>query len=407
MVSDRPRETLSRVCHVAPADDAAWYAVDGLTPAVAAYPSSVAEVSALVREAAAEGWTVLPRGGGTQLELGARPRAFDVALCLTDLNRVVEYEPADLVVTVEAGMRSGELQRILGEHGQFLALDPPLAHQATIGGILAANASGPLRLRYGTARDLLLGVKVVNADGAVTKSGGRVVKNVTGYDMGKLYTGSLGTLGIIVEASFKLAPLPQREATVLAFFQDCTAAFSAARTLHKSALPLRACELLSRATRLGDGYTLAVWLGGGEASVERQVRAVMGACEVAQVRLLEGDEQRAVWRGIEDFGRARGFPVIAKVSTRPASTGEFLCQLPKDAVWLSHVLSGVTYLFANEPPVRAGLAGYVVLERCPVDLKSPEVVWGLPGPDYTLMERLKRQFDPRGIFNPGRYVGGL
>ncbi|HEU0168162.1 MAG TPA: FAD-binding oxidoreductase, partial [Chloroflexota bacterium] len=286
MVRDRPREALSRICHVAPESELSWYSVDGLAPSVAAYPSSTAEAAAVVREAADNGWAVLPRGGGTQLDLGAPPRAFDVALCLANLNRVVEYEPADLVVTVEAGIRLGELQRILGEHGQFLALDPPLAEKATIGGILAANASGPQRVRYGTARDLLLGIKVVTADGRVTKSGGRVVKNVTGYDMGKLYTGSLGTLGLIAEASFKLAPLPQREATVLASFADVPSAYTAARTLYKSALPLRACELLSPAAHSGDGCTLAVWLGGGEASVERQVRDVSAACANADVRVV-------------------------------------------------------------------------------------------------------------------------
>src|ERR687883_1494657 len=146
------------------------------------------------------------------------PRRLDQIIETTGLNRVVEYEPADLTVTVEAGMRFAELQQRLAEEGQFLALDPPAAEGATIGGVIATNASGPLRFAYGTARDLVIGTRVANPDGTLTRAGGRVVKNVAGYDLTKLYIGSLGTLGVIVELSFKLAPIPPVLSTVVGSF---------------------------------------------------------------------------------------------------------------------------------------------------------------------------------------------
>ncbi|MDE3077934.1 MAG: FAD-binding oxidoreductase, partial [Chloroflexota bacterium] len=213
-----PREAIASICHVVPEHELGLYAVDGMAPKVVAYPKTAEQVAEIVRVAAAHRWAVIPRGGGTIIELGGIPRAVDVVICTTDMNRMLEYEPADLTCTVQAGMRLSELQARLSEHGQFLALDPPLPDKATIGGIVAANSSGPLRLRYGTCRDLLIGVRVVNPDGSITKGGGKVVKNVSGYDMCKLYTSSLGTIGIILEATFKLWPLPACESTVVASY---------------------------------------------------------------------------------------------------------------------------------------------------------------------------------------------
>ena len=152
---------------------------------------------------------------------------------------------------------------------------------------------------------------------------------------------------------------------------------------------------------------LAVWLGGGASSVARQLRDVRAACQAADVCTVDGERLGRLWRAIEDFGRGGEFAVIAKVSTPPAATGELLARLSPSTPVVSHVLSGITYVFAGAAPDVAGLDGCMVLERCPAELKSPELVWGPPGADYKLMERLKQQFDPHGMFNPGRYVGGL
>ena len=227
---------------LAPDDDA--FTVDGVRPRYLCTPATVDELSGAVRVAGQAGVTVIPWGGGTRMSLGFPPRSADLVVQTTKLREIVEYEPADLTVTVQAGMPLADLQERLRAEGQMLALDPAAADRATIGGLIAANASGPLRLLYGTARDLVIGTRVVNADGVISKAGGRVVKNVAGYDLNKLYVGSLGTVGVIVELSFKLHPLPQAQGMLLASFPSAADAAQAISTLMRSPLGPAAVELL-------------------------------------------------------------------------------------------------------------------------------------------------------------------
>ncbi|HET6317935.1 MAG TPA: FAD-binding oxidoreductase, partial [Chloroflexota bacterium] len=230
--------------------------IDGMTPATHATPDTAEELAQALRAADEAGQAVAPVGGGTQLELGMPPRRVDVALHTGGLNRIVEYEPADLTMTVEAGMQFRDLQAALGKHGQFLALDPAVEPHATIGGIIATNASGPLRFSYGSARDLVIGTRVANADGTVTRAGGRVVKNVAGYDLNKLHIGALGTLGIIVELSFKLAPIPPSLATVVGQFSTLQGVADAVGAVLHSPLSPLAIEVL------GDTKQLVFRIGG-------------------------------------------------------------------------------------------------------------------------------------------------
>ena len=225
---------------------------------------------------AAAGQAVVPWGAGTKQGWGNAPRAYDLALDLSALDRILEYEPADLVVTVQAGTPLAALQRRLGEAGQFLALDPPYAARATLGGTLATNASGPSRLLYGTARDLVLGMQVATPAGDLVKSGGKVVKNVVGYDLNKMHIGGLGTLGVMTEVTFKVHPLPRAEATVGATFGALGPAHEVAGRLFRSVLYPRAVELLRAPTPGLDGGTedwrVLVWCAGSPATVERQAR---------------------------------------------------------------------------------------------------------------------------------------
>lgn len=221
--------------------------IDGVLPGQRETPGSPEALAAILAAANSDGRAVAPIGGGTQLALGMPPRTVDIALDTTGLDRVVEYEPADLTVTVEAGMRFDALQKLLGEQGQFLALDPPAVEGATIGGLIATNASGPLRFSSGTARDLVIGCRVANADGVLTRAGGRVVKNVAGYDLDKLYIGSLGVLGVLVELSFKLAPLPPATGSVVGAFGSALGAREALREVVRSPLTPLAVELVSPA----------------------------------------------------------------------------------------------------------------------------------------------------------------
>ena len=193
---------------------AAPYAVDDVLPGLVALPEDEAQVADVLRLADEHGATVFPRGGGSHTPLGATPERVDVVLSVERLRRQLAYEPGDMTTTVQAGMPLGELQGVLKAQGQFLALDPPATAATTIGGVIATNASGPRRLLYGTARDAVLGISVVTADGTRSKAGGRVVKNVTGYDLVKLYIGSLGTLAVIVELTCKVHPLPPGEQTL-------------------------------------------------------------------------------------------------------------------------------------------------------------------------------------------------
>ena len=201
-----------------PDDQLNHYAIDGIDPQAVVLPRSTHEIQEVLGYAADRELSVITAGGGTKLGIGNPPEGVDLILSTSRLDQVLEYEPADLTVTVEAGIRLAALQAKLAEHGQYFPLDPPYADRCTIGGITATNASGPSRLRFGSARDLVLGMRVVQSSGTVVKSGGKVVKNVAGYDLNKLYLGSFGTLGILTEISLKLQPLPEIERTVLLTF---------------------------------------------------------------------------------------------------------------------------------------------------------------------------------------------
>ena len=228
------------------------FALGDRAPRTVVRPETPQAVAETLRQASAAGQAVVPWGAGTKQGWGNAPRAYDLALDLSALDRILEYEPADLVVTVQAGTPLAALQRRLGEAGQFLALDPPFAASATLGGTLATNASGPSRLLYGTARDLVLGMQVATPAGDLVKSGGKVVKNVVGYDLNKMHIGGLGTLGVMTEVTFKVHPLPRAEATVGATFGALGPAHEVAGRLFRSVLYPRAVELL-RAPAPGAG----------------------------------------------------------------------------------------------------------------------------------------------------------
>src|SRR5579864_6916651 len=225
-------------------DELRNYAVDGLLPRLVVIPDSVEQVAQIVALANQHGLTVLARGGGSRIDVGGIPEQIDVLLETHKLTRLLEHEAPDLTCHAEVGLTLAALQAQLATKGQRLALDPPDAEQATLGGILASNASGPKRLRYGSARDMVIGLRVVQASGDIARSGGRVVKNVAGYDLNKLYIGSLGTLGIIVEANFKLQPLPANERTLLLTHVNANDAMQTVITLLGSLLTPGAIELI-------------------------------------------------------------------------------------------------------------------------------------------------------------------
>jgi glycolate oxidase FAD binding subunit len=255
-VPDAPLDTLRAIVgptNVLTGIELASYVVEGRTPEAAVFPGSLEEVAAVVAVAARARWPLTPWGGGTAVSVGMPAARAGLVLGLGRMSRVLEHEPGDLTATVEAGLTMDALQAALRRREQWLSLDPTDADRATIGGVLATSASGPRRHLYGTARDLLIGVTVVTADGAVVKGGGKVVKNVAGYDLPKLFIGSYGTLGIIVEATVKLRPLPDHERLVAIRFDRLKDAGVAARAIMASDLIPNAIDLLDAAAARGAG----------------------------------------------------------------------------------------------------------------------------------------------------------
>jgi glycolate oxidase FAD binding subunit len=447
-------EGIVGAAHVRGDGEAGRYAVDGLPPAAIVFPGSVEEVSGVLAACSAARAAVVPWGGGTHMGLGAIPPKVDVALVLTRLDHIIDHEPGDMTSTVQAGMTFGAYQGALGRHRQFLALDPSGADRATIGGILAANVSGPRRLRYGTARDLLIGERVVHADGTVTKGGAKVVKNVTGYDMNKLYVGSLGTLGVIVEATFRLYPLPPAERSWLAAFPTAGKAREAVGKILDSPLVPSALELLNQVAAAEVGRRSGVDPGKGAAVLAVAVASVPEAVE-AQLRtaqrmgreaggdegqMLDGDAHDRFWTAVRDFDVGASGPGQAASDNVPGMIlkASVLIARVADAVWqgesiaakqglrvavISEAATGIVrYSFQADgadpfgrlagavAPLRAFAAearGSLVVLRAPREVKAAVDVWGSVGDGFPLMRGLKEQFDPGRVLNPGRFVGGL
>jgi len=420
-------------------------AVDGRTPACVLYPSSAEQVAAVLQYAAQHDLAVIPCRNATKLGVGNVPRRYDVALSLKEMNQVRHYEPADLTVTAEAGMTFGDFQHFVSRDGLWLPLDPPGAWRASLGGILATNASGPLRLFYGAPRDMVLGMRIATSEGKVIKTGGRVVKNVAGYDMAKLLIGSYGTLGVIVEASFKLFPLPSARATFvlpagpLGITRDLRS-----RILRSPLQPLRLVLLDAVTAKLAlAGTPLArevkepeIWLemGGSARVIERCAGELeeLGKAVGAPVYRLEAENAEVAWTRISDFRtwlpEACPGVAILKVVLPDAASEEFLSRAEQEAENDKVALASFTQLGigilhlclleAESATARIALirrlrsaaqdlGGALVVEHCHWDIKSRVDVWGPTGDDFAVMAKVKAAWDAKGILAPGRFVGGL
>ncbi len=436
-------ERIVGAAHLSADSDARRYTVDGVVPDVAVFPGSAEEISAVLAACSEAKAAVVPWGAGVHMGLGMAPKRASVALCLGRLNRVLDHEPGDMTSTVQAGMALSDFQAQLGRHRQFLALDPPGAGRATVGGVLATNASGPYRLRYGTARDLLIGLRVVHADGTVTKGGAKVVKNVTGYDMNKLYVGSLGTLGVFVEATFRLYPVPACERTWVAAFPTAAHARRVVAKILDSQLVPSALELLnehaarevSRSMGVAPtvrGVVLAVAIASVPEAVDVQIRAVGAmAGDADDQETMEGQAHEAFWAAVRDFDPGTGSAVALKASVlldRGGDAMEYGERLAEQhglrVAVISEAGTGILrFVFRADDgadgdarlagvvePLRtfaAAARGSLVVLHTPVAVKEKVDVWGSPGKAFALMRGLKEQFDPANILNPGRFVGGL
>ena len=419
------------------------YAIDGLTPSAGIRPTDAAGVAATLAWAHRSGTAVYPCGGRTRLGLGNRPSRAGIALDLTGLDQLVDLQPADLTVRTQAGMTLARLAAALAPEGKFVPLGAPQPARATVGGALATGFSGPLRAAYGLPRDWLIGISVVAADGTASKAGGQVVKNVTGYDLNRLYTGSLGTLAVITEAVFKLAPAPSEWAVVAAAFDDAAAAMAAGRSLQGlSAAPLglhilnpAAARLAAPDGRLPAGYgPLAVALVGGRAaSVQRRLTdiAALWLPGAATIHIERGDDAAALIDGLADLPAASSASVCVRINAPPAAlagimelAGQGLGRYGTRPAAAADVIFGGGRLlwqsdFADDDPTAiaaglraiqdaaAGWGGDAIVERCTESIKEHIDVWGREPSGMAIMRRIKGQFDPANVLNPGRFIGGL
>jgi glycolate oxidase FAD binding subunit len=402
----------------------AGMAIDGRVPSWVARPRTLDAVAGVVALAAEERLAVAPRGSGSALDLGFPPVRLDVVLDLGGLDRIPEHNPDDLTVTVQAGVTGGGLAARLAARRQLLPVDPPGWRSRTLGGLAATGASGPRRLRHGTMRDLVLGVRFVQADGVVTWGGAKVVKSVSGYDVPKLHVGALGTLGVLAELTLRLHPAPEAEATWFAAFgaPEAAGAFVAAlldSTIQPSRIELLNAHVLRLAGEDTDRVAVAVSIGSAEAAVRAQGEAVERLARAAggAVSPVGGD----FW---DVYARtARAGAVGLRVATLPGAVvgtlreierltpalvtgspalGTLSVGLPSEEVEATRALVDRLRTYAAE----AG--GSVVVERGPVAVREAVDPWGPVEPGaLALMTSLRDAFDRGRVLNPGRFVGRL
>jgi glycolate oxidase FAD binding subunit len=413
-------------------------AVGGVVPRRVIEPPTLEQAAEAMAACARDKLRLAFIGGGTELGLGAAPEGLDVALRTTALDRVVEHAPLDQIVTVECGRRLADLQALLGAHGQMLALDPPWAERATVGGVLATSAFGARRTRYGSVRDLIIGVSLVRADGVAARAGGKVVKNVAGFDLPKLLAGSLGTLGFIASATFRLHPLPEFSASLV--LAGCAAAqirrlLAAARDAQLE--PDAVAALMGAGGDGGGGgdgdggdrWELGVRFAGFERAVrqQRERLAVLGQGLGLPAETLDDQDGARFW---ERHQAAREAPAgfRAKLALLPAdpASAELFARLRaplRDARAVFYPTLGLGFVAgeADDPAematavtrARARLAaggGSLVIHEAPASLRALVDVWGAPPALHSalpLMRNVKARLDPERRLAPGRFVDGI
>jgi glycolate oxidase FAD binding subunit len=428
------------------------HAVDGLIPRVIVYPESAEQVAAVLHWAQQEKLALLPRGNGTKTRLGGIPRRLDVMLSTSRLSKIQEYDAANFTLTAGAGVRFSAVAELTAAHGQSLPLQYAFS-AATLGGLIATNVSPPKRLLYGGVRDLLLGIRVALPSGEIAHFGGKVVKNVAGYDMCKLFLGSLGALGVVVEATCKLSALPERDETQLVVFPSLGQGAAAVAQIVGTQLlpsqmlllnPAAGSEVAPQvaANMAAEGALLVLNWEGMDEAVERQVidgtqicrgQGAVAVHEYAGEAQVELRQRLAVFTPCSPRQTAREPHLLVRLGTVPTrvpaamdALTRLLGPLAPHALIAGDCGVGLMHLGLRQSVAEAELidqsllrtlrelprlvapeGGYAVVERAPLQVKEQLDVWGPPPASFPLLQTLKKKFDPEGILSPGRFIGGL
>lgn len=428
------------------------YAVDGKIPGTVVLPGSVDEVSKVLAYAHTENLTVIPRGRGTKMSLGNPPAGeIDIVISSLRLNKVTDCDVANLTLSAQSGLTLREVQKMLAEEGKgyFLPIDPPFTEEATLGGIVAANASGPSRYMYGSNRDLILGMKSVSPTGDCVVSGGKVAKNVTGYNMNSIHIGALGTLGLICEVTFKLLPLPEEATTLVIPFKTLDKAGDFIHQIvHSIYIPVY-IEIMdaTSATRLskaftvpeGSGYVVAVGLEGVTEVVERQITDIgnLGKDKGSEeTTVLQGEDHNSFTKTRRDYSPylqkdysnlivLKSNFVISRYMEMITKCEGLAKEAGLDVAIVCHAGNGILYTYLligdelqSKLDVVTGVikklreeamkySGSLVIESTPTLVKEKIDVWGGKRSDYVVMRGLKDAIDPERIFCPGRFVGSI
>lgn len=423
------------------------YAIDSIIPESLVVPRSFDQVAEVMKLASSENLKVFSWGGGTSMGFGLPPEHYDLAINLQKLDRVIEFVPDDLTCSAQSGITLYELNHILSEKDLFIPLDPPLSKNATIGGIAASNISGPLRLQYGNVKDQILGMEIISSNGTVVKSGGKVVKNVAGYDVHKLFIGSIGTLGIIDQINFKLRPIPAMKKTVVLGFDSIPSAIEITKLLLDSFIMPEFLVLCCKGTlkvlaekchlSISDQTTgLLIGVDNHPENTQWQIEEIqrlIAGTFIKCMYVIENEQQNVLRRSFRDYPETFNSELIVRVTFLLSQYLELYQQQKKLQEKLHHPAYllvnpgyGVMHLiydsinrldekekdkyvdFLSElADLTERLQGSLILERAPLWIKNRISVWGKQREEFFLMHSIKKELDPLNIMSPGRFMDEL
>ncbi len=401
-------------------DVLAQHCIAGRLPTLLCLPRSAEQIAAALRVCAEADANVGPWGGGTAMAIGNPPLGLEVVISLSRMNRLIEHDHANLTVTAQCGITLGALQTALHSRKQFAPVEAPFPERSTLGGVIATNINGPKRSSHGSLRDLVIGLKIVLGTGEQIKTGGKVVKNVAGYDLCKLFTGSLGSLGIITEATVRVAPDPEESATHIVRGPLAQTLQLAHELEYLKLLP---AAVFLRSTGADKNWQLVIGFEGFGETIRRQSNELDALAERngMTIDIYRGPTERGVWRDIGDLPLAADRVIYRMTVPRSSVTavlGAFQSLILGAATVGADLLMGTIWIltpvaqssvshFARLASIAQEYHGHVVMFAAPPELKRGIEVWGPSPPTIALMRDIKQRFDPNGIMNPGRFIGGL